>query len=197
MRLVGPAAAVLCLAAAPAAGQDTTATPPLAFRFSLEAGQALRALWQTSLAAGEERVACLGAAVRGDSVYVSRVLPLAPEAADSTGVSAQVSIDRCGPPEWSGTVHTHVALYTADGPSRRFSGQDRVAMSLWRNRWGSDGIFCVVYSKRDARCEADGVVGSAQRPSSQPRLRPGNRDPRVDSPGASRPREEERQHQHE
>jgi hypothetical protein len=104
-------------------------------------------------------VACLGATVRGDSVFVTRVLPLSPEAADSMGISAEASIERCGPPEWSGTVHTHVALYTDDGPSRRFSGQDRVVMALWHNRWRTDGVFCVVYSDQDAHCEADGVVG--------------------------------------
>lgn len=196
MRLAG-AAAALCLAAAPARGQDATATPSAAFRFSPEAGRAVRALWDASVAAGEERVACLGAARRGDSVLVGRVLPLVPEAADSTGISAQASIDRCGPPQWAGTIHTHVALYTADGPSRRFSGQDRVAMSLWRDRWRVHGIFCVVYSGRDALCEAEGVAGSAQRPTRQPRLGPGGGDPPVEPPGTSRPREEERQHQHE
>ncbi len=114
---------------------------------------------QISVAAKEERAACVGAVVRGDSVLVERVLPLPPQQADSMGVSAQESIDRCGPPEWSGTVHTHVALYTDDSPSRRFSGQDRVAMSLWYDRWHADGVFCVVWSERDAHCEADGVVG--------------------------------------
>lgn len=144
-----------------------TALTAQAFRFSPEAGQALRALWDSSVAAGQERVACLGATVRGDSVTVSRVLPLPPEAADSMGVSALTSIDRCGPPEWSGTAHTHVAFYTEDQPSRRFSGQDRVAMSLWHDRWRADGVFCVVYSARDAHCEADGIVGGMR---SRPRI---------------------------
>lgn len=144
-----------------------TALTAQAFRFSPEAGQALRALWDSSVAAGQERVACLGATVRGDSVTVSRVLPLPSEAADSMSVSALTSIDRCGPPEWSGTAHTHVAFYTEDQPSRRFSGQDRVAMSLWYDRWRADGVFCVVYSARDAHCEADGVVGGMR---SRPRI---------------------------
>ncbi len=138
-----------------------------AFRFSPEAGQALRALWDSSAAVGQERVACLGATVRNDTVIVGRVLPLPSEAADSMGISALASIDRCGPPEWSGTVHTHVALYTEEQPSRRFSGQDRVAMSLWYDRWRADGVFCVVYSARDAHCEADGVVGGMR---SRPRI---------------------------
>ena len=129
------------------------------FRFSTEAGSALRALWEESVAAGQERVACLGADIRGDTEFVERVLRLEPDAADSMGVSATASIERCGPPEWDGTVHTHVALYTEDSPSRRFSGQDRTVMRMWYDRWRSDGVFCVAYSERSANCEADGVVG--------------------------------------
>lgn len=146
------------MALEPAAPQESAASRAT-FRFSREAGRALGQLWKASVAAGEERVACLGATIRADSVYVTRVLPLSPEAADSLGISAEASIERCGPPEWSGTVHTHVALYTDDGPSRRFSGQDRVVMALWHHRWQADGVFCVVYSDQDAHCEADGVVG--------------------------------------
>ena len=41
------------------------------------------------------------------------------------GISATRSVEQCGPPEWSGTVHTHIALYTDDLPSTRFSAQDR------------------------------------------------------------------------
>lgn len=143
-------AAGLALGGPPAAAQS--------FGFTPEAGAALRALWETSAAAGEERAACLAAAVRGDSVIVSRVLTLPPEAADSLGISAVSSIERCGPPEWAGTVHTHVALYTETLPSRRFSGQDRQVMSLWHDRWRVRGVFCVLYSERDAHCEASGVA---------------------------------------
>jgi hypothetical protein len=149
----------LCLLCSAAAAQDSTPASQPGFRFTPEAGKALRALWDSSVAAKEERAACLGAVVRGDSVVVERVLPLVPQGADSMGMSAQESIDTCGPPQWSGTVHTHVALYTDDAPSRRFSGQDRIAMSLWYDRWRADGVFCVVWSGRDAHCEADGVVG--------------------------------------
>jgi hypothetical protein len=149
----------LVLTTSGARAQDSTGSSRPVFRFTAEAGNALRSLWEASVAAGEERAACLGAQVRGDSVLVDRVLPLTPEQADSLGVSARESIDRCGPPEWSGTVHTHVALYTDTEPSRRFSGQDRVAMSLWYDRWHADGVFCVVWSARDAHCEADGIVG--------------------------------------
>jgi hypothetical protein len=134
-----------------------------AFRFSKEAGTGLRALWTESVAAKEERVACLGASVRNDTVFVSRILPLQPENADSMSIASEASIERCGPPAWSGTVHTHVALYTAELPSTRFSAQDPGVMSRWYARWHADGVFCVVYSARDAHCEADGVVGGMRR----------------------------------
>jgi hypothetical protein len=137
------------------------------FRFTREAGTALRELWQASLAAKEERVACLASSIRNDTVFVSKIVALEPEEADSMGISATASIDQCGPPEWSGTVHTHVALYTDDRPSTKFSGQDRTAMRLWYDRWHADGVFCLIYSERDARCEADGVVGGMR---STPRI---------------------------
>jgi hypothetical protein len=151
------------LAGAPIAAQ-TAATPQPAtaeptFRFSHDAGRVLRALWTESSTAKAERVACLSATVRNDTVFVARVLPLPPEEADSMSIASETSVERCGPPEWSGTVHTHVALYTADKPSNRFSAQDRGVMRRWYERWHSDGVFCLVYSVRDAHCEADGVVG--------------------------------------
>lgn len=133
-----------------------------AFRFSRDAGTALRDLWRASLAAREERVACLASTIRNDTVWVTRVGALEPEGADSMGISATASVDQCGPPEWSGTVHTHIALYTDDLPSTKFSAQDRTAMRLWYNRWHADGVFCVVYSQEDAHCEADGVVGGTR-----------------------------------
>ena len=133
--------------------------PKPAFRFSREAGAALGDLWQVSLAAREERVACVASTIRNDTVFVSRIDPLEPEDADSMGISATASIERCGPPEWSGTVHSHIALYTDDQPSTRFSAQDRTAMRLWYDRWHADGVFCLIYSAHDAHCEADGVVG--------------------------------------
>ena len=146
---------LVCLAA-PAAAQ---APPRAGFRFSTEAGSALRALWEESVQARQERVACLAAVIRGDTVFVTRVLRVEPDAADSMGISATASIEQCGPPAWNGTVHTHVALYTDDSPSRRFSGQDRTVMRMWYDRWRADGVFCVAYSELGAHCEADGVVG--------------------------------------
>jgi hypothetical protein len=142
-----------------AAQSSGTPQPKAAFRFRHEAGAALGALWKASLAAREERVACLASTIRNDTVFVSRIDPVEPEEADSMGISATASIGRCGPPEWSGTVHTHIALYTDASPSARFSAQDRIAMRLWYDRWHTDGVFCLIYSAHDAHCEADGVVG--------------------------------------
>lgn len=139
--------------------QSDARAPRATFRFSREAGRALHTLWQTSFAAREERVACLASAIRNDTVFVSAIRTLLPEEADSMGVSATASVEQCGPPEWSGTVHTHIALYTDDSPSSKFSAQDRTAMRLWYDRWHADGVFCLVYSAQDAHCEADGVVG--------------------------------------
>ena len=137
------------------------------FRFSPEAGAGLRALWRESVAAKEERIACLASTIRHDTVFVTRISALTPEDADSMGISAIRSVDECGPPNWSGTVHTHIALYTDSLPSTRFSAQDRTAMRLWYDRWHADGVFCLVYSEEDAHCEADGVVGGMR---SQPRV---------------------------
>ncbi len=148
------------LFAATASAQDSVprrVTPT--FRFAQEAGRTLRSLWEASVAAQQERVACLAAEVRNDSVLVLRVLPLETAGADSMTIGADESIERCGPPDWSGTVHSHVAEYSDGLPSTTFSAQDRGVMRRWDERWHSDGVFCVVYSRRDAHCEADGVIG--------------------------------------
>ncbi len=149
----------LSAAGAPLLAQHQAGGSKAGFRFSKDAGHAIRSLWQASVAAREERVACLAASIRNDSVFVTAIAPLESEEADSMGISAIASVEQCGPPEWAGTVHTHIALYTDDRPSTRFSAQDRIAMRLWYDRWHSDGVFCVIYSEKDARCEADGVVG--------------------------------------
>jgi hypothetical protein len=142
----------------PAEGQTESPAHPT-FRFTAEAGATLRELWQASVEAKEERAACLASTIRHDTVFVIRALALQPQDADSMGISAAASVEQCGPPDWSGTVHTHIALYTDDLPSTKFSAQDRTAMRLWYDRWHSDGVFCLLYSRVDAHCEADGVVG--------------------------------------
>jgi hypothetical protein len=168
VRLIGTAGAVvLWISAVPLVAQNQPANPT--FRFSREAGIALRSLWQESVALKEERVACLASSIRNDTVLVTRVAALVPVDADSMGISASASVEQCGPPQWSGTVHTHIALYTDDRPSTRFSAQDRIAMRLWYDRWHSGGVFCVLYSREHARCEADGVVGGL-RSGSRPQV---------------------------
>jgi hypothetical protein len=162
------AALLLTFAVPPLVGQSQpeSARSPT-FRFTREAGTALRSLWQASIVARQERVACLASTIRNDTVLVIRVVPLEIEDADSMGISALESVEQCGPPNWSGTVHTHIVLYSEDLPSKRFSAQDRIAMRLWYDRWQTDGVFCVVYSAEDANCEADGVVGGLR---SRPRI---------------------------
>lgn len=155
--------AIWCLgllaAAAPLAAQRPPSRSDQRFRFSRDAGQGLQELWRNSLSAREERVACLASTIRGDTVFVTSIQPLEPEDADSLGISATASVEQCGPPSWSGTAHTHIALYTDSLPSTRFSAQDRIAMRLWYDRWHVNGVFCLIYSPEDAHCEADGVVG--------------------------------------
>ena len=164
--IVLPAAMAVSAAASSATAQ-TGRAPQATFRFSHEAGIGLQALWQESLAAREERVACLASTIRNDTVFVTRIAMVKSEEADSLGISASASVEQCGPPVWSGTVHTHIARYSDSLPSTRFSAQDRTAMRLWYDRWHADGVFCLIYSARDAHCEADGVVGGMR---SQPRV---------------------------
>jgi hypothetical protein len=109
----------------------------------------------------------MASTIRNDTVFVTRIAMVKSEEADSLGISALASVEQCGPPVWSGTVHTHIALYSDSLPSTRFSAQDRAAMRLWYDRWHADGVFCLIYSARDAHCEADGVVGGMR---SQPRV---------------------------
>jgi hypothetical protein len=163
---LGRAVALTLLALVPAQAQSPSAQVPVkpTIRFTHEAGAALRALWDASLAAREERVACLASSIRNDTVVVTQVAPLDSDGADSMGISATASVERCGPPDWSGTVHSHVAGYTGDRPSSRFSAQDRIAMRLWYDRWHADGVFCLVYSANEAQCEAEGVVGGMRSP---------------------------------
>ena len=164
MRLLASGLFLITAVTAPVQSQTSSAVSKATFRFSREAGTALRQLWNASVAAKEERVACLATTIHQDTVLVTRIDPLPPEEADSLGISATSSIERCGPPQWSGTVHSHIALYTEDRPSTRFSAQDRIAMRLWYDRWHADGVFCLIYSADDAHCEADGVVGGMRSP---------------------------------
>jgi hypothetical protein len=121
-----------------------------------DAQAALRALWHTSVAARAERVACLASVVDGDTLRLTRINPLT-TGADSLAVSAGSSIELCGPPEWQGTVHTHIALAEGRRAPALFSGADRGVMLMWWQRWKMDGTFCLLYAEDEAHCEIDGA----------------------------------------
>jgi hypothetical protein len=116
------------------------------------AKQGLQALWALSLTTRREQVACLGGTIGPDIVQVTRILQL-DEYSDSLTASAQRSLTRCAPPEWIGTVHSHVRSTDDTMPAGRFSAGDRMVMSAWTTRWGGQGAFCILYSAQSAHCE--------------------------------------------
>jgi len=128
---------------------------PQAFSIDPGAQGALRALWAASVAARAERVACLASVINGDTLHITRVQPLT-TGADSLAVSALASLEQCGPPEWQGTVHTHIPLREGQRASPVFSGSDRGVMLMWWQRWKADGTFCLLYAEGQAHCEIDG-----------------------------------------
>jgi hypothetical protein len=140
------AAILLCLPAWPLAAQQR------AWVMGPQAKLALQELWAASLTARREQVACLGGTIGTDTVLVTRLKPLS-ELSDSLTASAQLSLATCAPPEWIGTVHSHVRSTDDDAPASGFSPGDRVVMSEWTTRWGGKGAFCVVYSERSMHCE--------------------------------------------
>ena len=139
----------LALAGARSRGPQVLAVAP-------DAQAALRALWHASVAARAERVACLASVVDGDTLRITRVNPLT-AGADSLAVSAGSSIELCGPPEWQGTVHTHIALAEGGHAPARFSGADRGVMLMWWQHWKTDGTFCLLFAEDEAHCEIDGA----------------------------------------
>lgn len=122
------------------------------FRFTAEAQAQLHQLWFTSLRAGQERVACLGGEHSGAVVSITHIEPIVARA-DSANASAWSSLRTCAPPEWLGTVHTHIARFNGR-PYANFSAPDRLVMRIWRERWNAEGVFCLLYTDRDASCEA-------------------------------------------
>ena len=119
---------------------------------------AFHQLWTSSLAAGAERVACIGGERDADGrSLITRIQPVPVEHADSLGAAASVSIQQCAPPEWFGTVHTHIAR-SETGPFAGFSASDREVIFQWWKRWQTDGTFCVLYGEGAGHCEMDGVA---------------------------------------
>jgi hypothetical protein len=145
---------------------DHTAEPHV-FWFEPDARNALHQLWSSSLESRSERVACLAGVIESDTVRVLRILPLVAVGGDSLGISANASLEACGPPEWQGTVHTHIALRAGQRPYSSFSGADRGVMLMWGRRWEANGIFCVLFSSEQAHCELDGIDGSLIFPTTQ------------------------------
>ena len=148
-------------------GAHLPAPVPTAFRFEAEAQPELHRLWDASALAKAERVACLAAVIEDDTVRISRVLALDETQADSLGISATASLESCGPPEWRGTVHTHVALRDGRSPYSLFSGADRGVMMMWWQRWRVDGVFCLLYSDQEVICEIEGPRGAVLFPRSR------------------------------
>jgi hypothetical protein len=140
---------------------------PHVFRFEPDARDALHLLWSSSFDSRAERAACLAGVIEADTVRVLRILPLVAAGGDSLGISANASLEACGPPEWQGTVHTHIALRAGQRPYSSFSGADRGVMLMWGQRWRANGIFCVLFSTEQAHCELDGIDGSLIFPTIQ------------------------------
>jgi hypothetical protein len=135
---------------------------PARFRFEADVTALLRQIWTESAAEKREHVACIAGVVRGDSVKVTRAKLLDVRNADSLGVSARSSIDACGPPNWTGTAHTHIARYDGEHPYPNPSGADRGIMFMWWQRWQVDGMFCILYSETEAFCEVMGAGGTSR-----------------------------------
>jgi hypothetical protein len=145
---------------------DGAGNIPSTFRFEVGATPELHRLWEASSSAKAERVACLAASIESDTVRISRVVPLESGRSDSLGISAAASLENCGPPQWRGTVHTHVALREGQRPYSLFSGADRGVMMLWWRRWNMDGVFCLLYTQDEAICEIEGPDGAVLFPRS-------------------------------
>jgi hypothetical protein len=148
-------------------GADAPTPVPTALSFEPDARPQLHQLWNASMDAKAERVACLAATIEADTVRISAVFPLIPARSDSMGISARPSLDTCGPPQWRGTVHTHVALRDGRRPYSLFSGADRGVMMLWWQQWREDGVFCLLYTEQDVICEIEGPEGAVLFPRSR------------------------------
>lgn len=150
--------ATLLLVAAPLAAQGQP-------RWSLGpgVGDSLHRVWQLSVTQRREQVACLSGSLGLDTVLITLVRPLEIPSTDSLTADAEESLAACGPPQWIGTVHSHVRSTDSEQPVNRFSPGDRAVMSAWRNRWGMRGAFCVVYSERGMHCEVWPPPGGAGR----------------------------------
>ena len=147
----------------PPVPKDEFTPLPRRFDFTDSASDDLHTLWNRSVAAGREMVGCMaGQILSRDLVRITKVRLLESNRGDSLGVSAQASIDQCGPPSFAGTVHTHIAHWDGEHPYAKFSGADRGVMFMWWKEWQVDGMFCVLYSPTLAYCEMLGRGGPSK-----------------------------------
>ena len=122
----------------------------------------LIALWDASVVANEERVACIGGTRGRDGVVrITRVYTLPVVSADSANAGAGPSLATCRPPAWFGTVHTHIITDPLGEPYTQFSSPDRDVIARWQRAWRTDGVFCLLYSEADAHCELGGGQAAA------------------------------------
>jgi len=138
---------ILVAGAAPAAAQQPT------WVIEAPARPALSALWRASVTARAERVACLSGRIGSDSVWITGAAPVVTKGADSLAAEGEPSLAQCGPPQWIGTVHTHIRSTDDPEPADRFSPGDRAQMSEWSRRWSRAGAFCLLHSAQAAHCE--------------------------------------------
>jgi len=122
----------------------------------------LISLWDASVVANEERVACIGGTRGKDGVVrITRVYALPVVSADSANAGAGPSLATCRPPAWFGTVHTHIITDALGAPYTQFSSPDRDVIARWQRAWRADGVFCLLYSEADAHCELGGGQAAA------------------------------------
>lgn len=151
----------------PGAGRDADGTRNSnVLAVDLTARGVLEALWADSKRENEERVACIAGEIQGDAFHVTRAEAVPTEKADSLRISPGPSLERCGPPEWAGTVHTHIANFNGQ-PFATLSPSDRAVMNVWRMKWKQEGVFCVLYSESEAYCEYGTSLSGDLRYSSQ------------------------------
>ena len=122
------------------------------FAVDATAQAGLETLWKASKRVMEERVACIAGHMEDGAFHVTRVMAVPTEKADSLRISPEPSLDLCGPPDWIGTVHTHIASFHGK-PFATLSPSDRAVMNVWRLKWKQEGVFCVLYSESEAYCE--------------------------------------------
>jgi len=147
-RLAWAAAVALATAGAPGSAHAQLPT----WVIDSAAGPVLKQLWQESVAARAERVACLGGTIGPDTVWITAAAQVT-TTADSLGAGAEASLEQCAPPRWIGTVHTHIRSTDDSEPVARFSPGDRAVMSAWVERWGRKGAFCLLHRPKAAHCE--------------------------------------------